>query len=206
MALFSPAPRSTVSGRGFSPAPQFPVKLGLHLAQPVVHSPGACVVRRVSQAFSLFSFSFLSCRSRSSLSGNCCASEHELLVTVNARGSDPGGTVTGVTWLLSSFSLRAGPSTFLSSSPGSSTTTVRSWGSKRWLLRFPLGEEAERLAFTCGASSRGSVASGAIVLLPRAVGTGADAIGSRRMRDNSCVQRKNHPASRFMGRRRLQAP
>lgn len=127
MALFSPAPRSTVLGRGVSPAPQLPVKLGLHLAHPVVHSPGACVVRRVSQAFSLFSFSFLSCRSRSSLSGNCCASEHELLVTVNARGSDPG-TVTGVTWLLSSFSLRAGPSTFLSSSPGSSTTTVRSWG------------------------------------------------------------------------------
>ncbi|KAH9383540.1 hypothetical protein HPB48_025112 [Haemaphysalis longicornis] len=71
----------------------------------------------------------------------------------------------------------------------------------RWLLRFPLGEEAEWLAFTCGVSSRGNVASGAIVLLPRAVGTGADAIGSRRMRDNSCVQRKNHPASRFMGKK-----
>lgn len=63
-------------------------------------------MHRVSQAFSSFSFFlFLAVvQGGTSLRGNCCVSEHELLVTVSARGSNPG-TVTGVTWLLSSFFL-----------------------------------------------------------------------------------------------------
>lgn len=149
---------------------------------------------RWARAFSLFSSSFRSCRSRSSLSGNCCASEHELLVTVDARGSDPG-TVTGVTWLLSSFSLRAGPSTLLSSSPP--LCEVGASGGRGRVARHHRlrGVQSRR---------RGGLGSSFRV---RRVREQQMQVGSRRLCGHSRVQRKrNHPASRFTGRRRLQAP